>query len=68
MPHTVSYTVMHRLRINSFNELPKDKRPPRDLWSKPYRLEEFFEDVFKVDGSSEGKGKKFIEFNPEDVE
>jgi hypothetical protein len=27
-------------------EFPKDKRPPRDIWSKPNELEEWFERIY----------------------
>ena len=27
-------------------ELPEDKRPPRNLWDKPYRLGLFLDEVF----------------------
>lgn len=53
------------MRIDSFNELPKDKRPARDLWSKPHKLEQFLETVFDTDtkGSSQ-----YMEFDPDEVE
>lgn len=56
---------MYRERIDSFRELPKDKQPPRNLWNKPYRLEQWFDEVFerKNDAKTE-----FIEFSSEEVE
>lgn len=66
LPHTISTAILYRLKIDSFNELPKDKRPPRDLWNKPYKLEEFFDEAFE---RKEGKSKtEYIEYNLEDVE
>jgi hypothetical protein len=54
------------MKIDSFNELPKDKKPPRDLWDKQYKLDEFFDEVFEL---NKGKPKKtFIEYNSEEVE
>ena len=68
-PHTLSLALMYRARINSYSELPKDKQPPRDLWSKPHKMDEFIENVYKPDsGDGQSKGKTYIEFNPEEVE
>jgi hypothetical protein len=65
LPHTISSAVLYRLKIDSFNELPKDKRPPRDLWGKPYKLEKFLDSVF--DTKSE-KETEFIDFDEDDIE
>jgi hypothetical protein len=67
MPYPISFAILHRTRINSFSELPKDKQPPRDLWNKPYKLEQFFDQVFRSDDSGQSK-QKFIEINEEEVE
>ncbi len=66
MPHTLAFALIYRSRIDSFNDLPKDKRPPRNLWDKPHRLSEFLDSVFKKEGSDDSKD--FIDFNSEDVE
>jgi len=65
LPNTVSYAIMYRLRIDSFSELPKEKKPPRNLWDKPYRLSKFFDAIFKTPSSSSGDD---YEFNSEEVE
>ena len=65
LPHTISSAILYRLKIDSFNELPKDKRPPRDLWNKSHKLEEFFDEVFD---RKEQQNTKFITYDPEDVE
>jgi len=65
LPHTISLAITYRSRINSFYELPKDKRPPRDLWDKPHRLDDFFDDIFKTSG---GNKKTYIDYDNEDVE
>lgn len=65
VPHTVTYAVLYRRKINSFQELPEDKRPPRNLWDKPYKLSQFFDDVFDT---GRDKELEFVEFDPEDVE
>lgn len=66
MPHTISYAITYRNRINSFNELPEDKRPPRDLWDKPYKLKDFLDEVFEVKGGN--KSANYVEYNEEDIE
>lgn len=35
------------MQIDSFMELPKDKRPPKNIWSKPEELEDWFDRVFE---------------------
>lgn len=35
-----------RETIDSFSELPKDKRPPEDIWFSPEELEDWFDRVF----------------------
>ena len=67
VPHTLSHAIIYRHKINSLNELPKDKRPPRDLWNKTHKLSEFLDHVWDND-SKDNKRKTYIEFDPEDVE
>lgn len=65
MPYPISFAILYRAKINSFNDLPKDKQPPRDLWNKPHKLERFFDEVFE---QSDGKSKDYIEFDEREVE
>jgi hypothetical protein len=66
LPHTISTAIVTRIRIDSLNELPEDKRPPRDLWWKPFKLKQFLDEVF--DTKKEGASRKFIELNFEEAE
>jgi hypothetical protein len=66
IPYTISYAIIYRAKINSLNELPKDKRPPRDLWDKPHKLSEFLDHVW--DDKKEKGTKEYFEVNLEDVE
>lgn len=66
VPHTISNALLYRARINSFQELPKDKRPPRDLWDKPHQLEEFFDEVF--DRKDTDNKKQFIPLDESEIE
>ena len=64
MPHTVNTVVRYREMIDSFNELPKEKRPPENIWFSSERLEVWFDDVFRTDRSS----SSVIELNVSEVE
>lgn len=65
LPHTISYAINYRAQLNSLNELPKDKRPPRDLWNKPVALSEYLEHVWEMDTP---KGQDYLEYDLEDIE
>ncbi len=54
-PHTVNYVIKRRMQIDSYLELPEEKRPPRSIWDKPSELEEWFDRIFS-------DGKKQTEF------
>ena len=45
-PYTVATVIRLRENIDSFMELPKDKRPPEDIWFDQIELEEWFDRVF----------------------
>ena len=67
LPHTVMMAVLYNRTIESFNELPKEKRPPRYMWDRPHELAEYLEHVWDKDFESKRKDNSFkIEF--EDVE
>jgi len=67
LPHTLTQAIMYRSKLDSLQELPKDKQPPRNLWDKPFALNEYLETIWNTDKKT-GKGKDYIELNPEDVE
>jgi len=47
-----------------FNELPEDKRPPRNLWDKPYKLKLFLDEIFDNKKTS----TKYVDYNPDEIE
>ena len=49
IPHTISYVIRKRQLIDSFRELPREKRPPDDIiWDGTSEdLDEWFDKVFK---------------------
>lgn len=63
-PNTVTYAVQKRIQIDSFFELPKDKRPPESIWDNSERLEKWFDDVF--DRKKESSATQMVINIPED--
>ena len=51
-PHTMSFCIRKAMQINSFMELPEDKRPPRDIWDDELELEIWMKNL------SDGKENK----------
>ena len=45
-PHTVTRAIEKRMQIESFMELPKDKRPPESIWDDPDKIDDWFDRVF----------------------
>lgn len=68
LPHTITTAVTYRLRINSLMELSKDKRPPRDLWDKPFRLNEFLDEILNRGNKGNNTKTQSVDFDPEEVE
>ena len=46
LPYTISFVIRKRMQVDSWMELPKEKRPPEYIWDKPRELEEWFDRVF----------------------
>lgn len=49
LPWTISYVIRKRLQIDSYSELPKEKRPPDDLiwYGSSSDIDEWFDKVTK---------------------
>lgn len=45
-PYTVNFVIKRRLQLDSYLELPEEKRPPRSIWDYSSKLEEWFDAVF----------------------
>lgn len=67
LPHSVSFAIMYASKLNSFNELTEDKQPPRGIYDKPFKLKEFFDEVFDTKNPRERENMS-VEFNPDEVE
>jgi hypothetical protein len=46
MPHTIAQVIRMREMIDGFYELPKDKRPPENIWFDNDALEEWFDRLY----------------------
>lgn len=68
LPHTLTFAILYRERIDSFGELPKDKRPPRNLWDKPHALNEFLEHIWEDKGTPNKRSTQSFEYDYEEVE
>jgi len=53
VPYTFTHLIRKRMQIDSWMELPKDKRPPKEIWDKPNELEEWFNRVFDSEKQTE---------------
>jgi len=50
------------MQIDSFMELPEEKRPPKSMWNDPDKLSNWFDRIFK-------RGEKSnLEFDIDDIE
>lgn len=59
---------MYRAQLDAFNELPKDKRPPRKLWDRPYALSTYMEHVWDAPDKKNKEENEFYTYDLEDVE
>jgi len=50
------------MQIDSFMELPKEKRPPKNIWNDSEKLEDWFDRVF------DRKKSQTLEFDISDIE
>lgn len=64
LPHTLSFAISYRAKINSLQELPKDKRPPKNLWDKPHKLDEFLDKAFSIKDDNQ----TFVDFDTDDLD
>ena len=53
LPYTVSYLIRKRIQIDSWMELPKEKRPPKAIWDNAEELEEWFDRIYGTDKQTE---------------
>lgn len=68
VPYTISYVIRKRQQIDSFNEFPKEKRPPDSLiWDgSSEEIEEWFDKV--LDRKNKGQVDTTISIDLSEVE
>lgn len=64
VPYTFSYLIRKRMQIDSWNELPKEKRPPESIWDNAKELEEWFDRIY----GDKAQTKFDIAWNDNEVE
>lgn len=68
LPHTITAAIAIRAQVDSLMEIPKERRPPRGIWDKSYRLQEFLDHMYDDAGKGSKKGQTYIDIDYEDVE
>ena len=63
-PHTIMFCCKRQMQIDSFMELPKEKRPPEKFWDNPSELDRWFDQVF---GTKDTPSHTFV-IDEDDVE
>ncbi len=69
MPWTISYVIRKRLELDSYAELPKEKRPPDKLiwYGTADDIDKWFDKVFKRKGTKEDDEFVFT-IDPKEIE
>jgi hypothetical protein len=65
IPYTLAYAIRTQEQIDSFYELPKEKRPPKNIWHNEYKINEWYEEVVFSDRDS---SKDYLEFDLSEVD
>lgn len=46
IPFTLAYMIRKQNQIDSFQELPREKQPPRSIWHNDYRINLWYDTLF----------------------
>ena len=68
LPWTINYVIRKRAELDSYNELPKEKRPPDKLiwYGTSEDIDEWFDKVFKRKGKQEDEIS--VTIDPKEIE
>lgn len=68
LPWTINYVVRKRTELDSYNELPKEKRPPDKLiwYGTSEDIDKWFDKVFKRKGKDDEESILIID--PKEIE
>ena len=69
LPWTISYVIRKRLELDSYAELPKEKRPPDNLiwYGSSDDIDKWFDKVFKRKGKPE-QDEFILSIDPREIE
>jgi hypothetical protein len=69
MPWTIAYCIRKREQVNSYAELPKDKRPPEIMtwWGTQEELDRWFDRVFKRDKDKKHQAVVIADIDDTDI-
>lgn len=69
LPWTINYVIRKRLELDSYNELPKEKRPPDKLiwYGTAEEVEKWFDKVFERKGRKD-KDEAILIIDPKEIE
>lgn len=56
LPFTIHQAILAALSYLSFNELPKDERPPKWMWTDGEKLDAWFKEVERLREAKYGGG------------
>jgi len=65
LPYTLAYAIRKLLQIDSFFELPREKRPPKSIWHNEYKINQWFEDVVFSNRTS---SDDYLEYDLDEVD
>lgn len=70
IPWTISYIIRKRAQIDSFSELPQEKRPPdKIIWDGTVEdMEDWFDRVFQRKGKKELPDEFVFDISEDDIE
>jgi len=68
LPWTISYVIRKRAQIDSFNELPQEKRPPEKMiwYGDSKDIDNWFKKVFKL--RDENPNEFILEISDAEIE
>jgi hypothetical protein len=69
LPWTITYVIRKRLELDSYYELPKEKRPPDKLiwYGTSEEVEKWFDKVFDRKGNKDD-GEAVLMIDPREIE
>ena len=69
MPWTISYVIRKRMQLDSYNELPKEKRPPDHMiwWGIPEEIDDWFDKVLGTKNKN-SEHDIVLEIDPREIE